>query len=55
MASSEPLEKALSKDRHKYSCSGIAALTKQLHLTHKATEGMEETSGFCSGHVIASG
>lgn len=34
---------------------GIAALIKQLHLTHKATEEVEEASGLWSRHVVASG
>lgn len=55
MASSGSLEQTLSRDRHRYSCSGIAALTKELHFTHKGSERMEETSGLCSRHVAASG
>lgn len=54
VASSGPLEQALSRTDIRTAVQRSAALTKQLHLTHKATKGMEETSGPCSRYVVAS-
>ena len=52
--SSGSLEQALSRDTHR--CSWLRDCSSdQLHLTHKATEGREETSGLCYRHVVASG